>query len=92
MYAWSPDMHEKLVSVVGSNGQSSGRRRLRLAIAARVSTKDKEQDPETQLVMARAGDDVAFRAREHAARSRRLQLRDEGALGGRLRNSLSPGR
>jgi DNA invertase Pin-like site-specific DNA recombinase len=60
-------MHEKLVSVVASNGQSSGRRRLRLAIAARVSTKDKEQDPETQLRPLR----------EHVAGQENAELVDE---------------
>ncbi len=52
--------------MVASNGQSSGRRRLRLAIA-RVSTKDKEQDPETQLRPLR----------EHVAGQENAELVDE---------------
>ncbi|MBJ7596886.1 MAG: recombinase family protein [Candidatus Dormibacteraeota bacterium] len=47
-----------------SSGQGSGRRPLRVAIAARVSTKEKEQDPETQLRPLR----------EHVARQENAEL------------------
>jgi DNA invertase Pin-like site-specific DNA recombinase len=52
------------VNVVASNGASPARRPVRLAIAARVSTKDKEQDPETQLRPLR----------EHVARQENAEL------------------